>query len=301
MLIVSAMVLLGSVAVAPTICASAAQSADASAPEASASQASSPPFPSFEVASIKPDHTGIDSMDIHTEPDRFIAGNVSAKFLIEFAFNIQPFQLSGGPSWIGSEYFDIDAKEDESRASELQKLPPGQSLTEMREMLQSLLANRFKLAVTHRTEQRTVYKLVVAKGGPAFSETPAQAAGATSANAPADPTHRKGIWFVAAGQVVVNDTSMSSFASFLARQPELSTPVSDATRLAAHYDFKLQWSPVVPSLLTRGQVSTNAAASDSGGTSLFDAVREQLGLELEPQKGPVDLLIIDHIEDPSPN
>ena len=257
-------------------------------------------LPSFEVASIKGDHTGIDSMDIHTEPDRFIATNVNTKFLIEFAFNIQPFQLSGGPSWIDSEHFDIDAKEDESRAAALQKLQPGQALTDMRLMLQSLLADRFRLVVIHRTEQRTVYKLVVTKSGPIFPETAAPAAGAVNAKAPTDAAHRKGIWFSGAGQIIVNDTSMSSFASFLARQPEISTPVSDATGLAAHYDFKLQWTPVVPSLLTPGQGSVNTA-TDIGGTSLFEALQEQLGLKLEAQKGPVDLLIIDHIEELSPN
>lgn len=269
------------------------------APESNAAR-SAAALPSFDVASIKPDHTGIDSMDIRTEPDRFIATNVSAKFLIEFAFNVQPFQLSGGAGWIDSDHFDIDAKEDESRAAELQKLPPGQSLSEMRLMLQSLLADRFKLAVVHQTEQRTAYKLVVAKGGPVFSETTAPIAGATGANAPTDPAKRKGIWFSGAGQIIVNDTSISSFASFLARQPEVSAPVSDATALAAHYDFRLQWTPVVPPLFAPGQGSVSVAA-DTGGTSLFEALQEQLGLKLEPQKGPVELLIVNHIEEPSPN
>lgn len=297
--IVLPLVLLGVIAVAPTIRAHASRAIDEHAGDAPASQASNVPLPSFEIASIKPDHTGSDSMDIHTEPDRFIAGNVSAKFLIEFAFNIQPFQLSSGPSWIDSEHFDIDAKEDESRASELQNLAPGQSLTEMRLMLQSLLAERFKLAVTRQTEQRTVYRLVVAKGGPAFFQTAAPPRHAE--NTPADPAPRKGIWFIAAGQIVVNDTSMSSFASFLARQPELDTPVADATDLAAHYDFKLEWTPENPTPLPGTQSSAAALLTDPGGTSLFTALQEQLGLNLQPQKGPVELVIIDHIEQPSPN
>jgi bla regulator protein blaR1 len=280
-----------------------AQSPDAKPDAADSAQTRSAavhPLPSFEVASIKPDHSGTDAMYIRTEPDRFIATNVTAKFLIEFAFNMQPFQISGDPAWTNSELFDIDAKEDESLATELQKLPRAESLTEIRFLVQSLLLDRFKMEAIHQTEQHTVYTLVVLKSGPTFSATASLPDAAPSVSPPVSG-RAKGIWITGPGQALVEDSPISSFVGLLSRQPEINSTVTDATNLAGHYDFKLQWTPVVSPPLTAAQGPSNTPLVDPSGTSIFDALEEQLGLKLESKKGTIDTIMIDHIEQPSGN
>jgi uncharacterized protein (TIGR03435 family) len=255
-------------------------------------------LPSFEVASIKPHLSDDDSMSIRTEPDRFIANNVTAVFLIEFAYGIQPFQLSGASGWAGSKKFDIDAKQDEAAAASLEKQPGATALSETKLMVQSLLSDRFALKVRREVTQGEVYRLVVAKGGATLAVTKSTASG--EADSTADAKKAKGIWFVAPGQIVVNDTSLSSFASFLARQPEISSPVSDATGLTEHYDFKLQWTPVVPSV-NPGDSPSDKPLVDAAGVSLFSALEEQLGLKLEATKGTVEKLVIESLEEPTVN
>jgi uncharacterized protein (TIGR03435 family) len=252
-------------------------------------------LPSFEIASIKPDHSNADAMTIHTEPDRFIGANVNARFLIEFAFNLQRFQLSGGPGWINSENFDIDAKQDDREAAALQTRPASESLTQMRLMMQSLLADRFHLKVTHDTKQVTIYTLSVGKSGLKISETPHAPASAVSG-----PPRQKGVYLAGPGHFVVKDSSISSFAAAISRQPEINTLVVDHTGLDAHYDFELQWTPADP-IPTAATSNANPAAIDMAGPSLFTALEEQLGLKLAPSKGPMETVEIDSIEEPAAN
>jgi hypothetical protein len=112
---------------------------------AQAPQTTAASLPSFEVASIKPNRSGQMNISIMFQPGRFTANGIPIKHLITLAYNVKDFQVSGGPSWINSEKYDIEAKEPDSVVQELDKLPPDQRSKLVRSMVQSLLADRFKL------------------------------------------------------------------------------------------------------------------------------------------------------------
>jgi uncharacterized protein (TIGR03435 family) len=139
--------------------------------QAQSAQTTAAPPPSFEVASIK-SHAPGDNMSRLGGPDvsRFSAINVSVKSLIEFAYHVEDFQVSGGTGWIAYDKFDVDAKVEDSLAEQIQKLPAAQQSDQLKLMVQSLLVDRFKLSVTHVTKELPVFALVVAKGGPKLTE-----------------------------------------------------------------------------------------------------------------------------------
>ncbi|MGH7868614.1 MAG: TIGR03435 family protein, partial [Candidatus Dormibacteraceae bacterium] len=129
------------------------------------------PSPSFEVATIKPDRSGDTISGAMWPAGHYSATNVKIKGLIEFAYNVQDFQLSGGPSWIASERFDVDAKIDDSLVAEFNKLSFWQRADQMRLMVRSLLADRFSLRLKHKTEIFPIYALVIAKTGAKLQES----------------------------------------------------------------------------------------------------------------------------------
>lgn len=277
--------------------------------------ANSGPLPSFEVASVKPNNSGARNVGIRMTPGRFRAENVTPKMLIEFAYNIKDSQLSGGPGWIDSDHYDVDAKTGESPGNEQQLTAAArdQRTEQLRLMVQSLLADRFKLTLTRETKDLPIYALVVTKGGPKFHESPPMPDGAA---VPADPATPPGQPFkgrgrrvmMGRGQLNMNDAPMSSFVDALARQ--LGRNVIDKTGLKGNYDLTLQWMPDEgqngqffgggggPD----GRPSADAAPPpDASGPSIFTALQEQLGLKLESEKGPVETLVISHIEKPTEN
>lgn len=266
-------------------------------------------LPSFEVASVKPNNSGTANRSLgFVDPSRMRITNVPVKFLIQFAYHVQPFQISGGPSWINSQGYDIDAKVDDSVVAQLQKLPPEERMDQFRQMLQSLLLDRFKLKLDHETRQLSTYDLVIAKGGPKVTPTtlPQQP---PAANAK-EQSPRRGIAFSRGTgttvQLVGTDVGIAPFLEALTRQPELEgRTLVDKTGLTGRYDFKMHWTRedlAQQGNDTNGNAAlTNAPLADSTGPSLFTALREQLGLKLESRKGPVDVLVIDHIESPSAN
>lgn len=264
-------------------------------------------LPSFEVASIKLNRTGRNSQFLgFNDPSRFNTSNTSAKALIEFAFHVQSFQISGGPSWINSARFDIQAKVDDSVASQLQKLPPDQRVEPFRLMLRSLLADQFELKLDHQTKEMPVYALLVAKGGARLNPTTVDLTRPASPNStPRGPGARMTMSVDGPQRLRATSMPMRNLAIFLGVQPELSGRlVLDETGMKGKYDFTLEW--------TREQLGPppddgtarsigNRPLPDVSGPSLFTAIQEQLGLKLQPQKGPVEILVIDRIEKPSEN
>jgi uncharacterized protein (TIGR03435 family) len=250
--------------------------------------------PTFEVISIKPSPAGDVRVSMGVPPGRFVTIGFTTKRLIEFAYNLKDDRLSGGPSWINSERYDIDAKESDQAAEAMQKLPLDQRVERIRLMVQSLLADRFKLRVNRQTKELPIYVLVVAKNGPKLTPTPQ--------GAPKDPDIAGG-----RGQFTGTAVPMNVLAYSLAQLPEIDGHVVlDQTALKGNYDFALQWTPDnTPAFSGGGPGDTSRSASappsDSSAPSLFTALQEQLGLRLESQKGPVDVFVIDQIEEPSPN
>jgi uncharacterized protein (TIGR03435 family) len=214
------------------------------------------------VASVKPSNADPSSSGIHTGHGRLDASNVTLKRCIMGAYGVGPHQIFGGPDWVESERFEIKAKAD--RATDDDDV--------LMVMLQSLMTERFKLAL-HR-ETRTIPALVleVAKDGPKLERAEAGEAGTNTST-----SNTRGV-------IDAHNTSMDLFARVLGRQMEL--PVVNQTGLKGVFNFKLQWTP-------------EGAAME--GASMFTAIQEQLGLRLRSRRSPVEILVIDHVEKPSEN
>lgn len=253
----------------------------ASAPAAQPAAAAGAPRPSFEVASIRLNHSGARNGGIRWGGDMFTSANMSLKNLIEIAYQLKDFQLIGGPSWIGSDRYDIDAKLGE----EAQKLPPDQRLKQTRLMLQSLLADRFKLVLRQETKTLPVYRLVAAKSGPKLNVA----------------TGRSG-WSEGNGQIKAQAVTTATLAEILSNQ--LEREVVDETNLPGRYDISLRWSPdngAAPPEMPRAAAQAGALQPGAAAGSVFTAIQEQLGLKLEAAKAPVETLVVVHIERPSEN
>jgi len=266
-------------------------------------QTASAPLPSFEVASIKPNRSGDAHVWISGDPGRFTVTGATLKFLIKQAYDLKDVQISGGPSWINSERYDIDAKEEDSLIEKLEKLPPEQRREQLRLMVQSLLAERFKLRVSHATKELPIYALVIAKNGPKLQEAKPGDTYPNGIKGLDGRTHPNVIRMVP-GQLTGQGIPIASLVRMLW---ELGRPVVDQTGLKGKYDFTVQWTPdqSQPAMFKGPEEPKpgpdNTSAPESSGPSLFTAIQEQLGLRLESQKGPVQILVIDHVERPSEN
>jgi uncharacterized protein (TIGR03435 family) len=222
------------------------------------------PLPSFEVAAIKLDKSGSYSSHWSDHSGKMFATNISMRALIERAYGIRDYQISG-PEWLKSDRYDIEA---EAPAS----IPKDQLKEQFPLMLQSLLSERFKLTFHREEKVLPVYALVVAKDGPKL--TPIKNDGHSSSN-----SNR--------GHLSVQAGSSMQIADALSHP--LDRPVIDKTGLSGVYKCELEWTP------DDNQATPANQASDSG-PSIFTAVQEQLGLKLVPQKAPVEILVIDHVE-----
>jgi uncharacterized protein (TIGR03435 family) len=262
------------------------------------------PLPSFEVASVKPDHAGGLSARMESSRGRFIVTNVTAKRLIAWAYSVKDFQVMGGPGWINSEAYDIDAKLEDADVEAAQSLPPEQRLVQIRLRVQALLADRFKLVVRHETKEVPLYALTIAKSGPKFQEAKP---GDTYPNGVKGRDGRSypGMIVVGRGQFTAQAVPMTPLVMMLSH--ELGRTVLDQTGLKDKYDITLKWTPDQRSpAMFMGTADAkpgtpNPPPPDSSGPSIFTALHEQLGLKLESTKGPVDVIVIDHIERPSEN
>jgi len=181
--------------------------------------------------------------------------NVTLKRCILGAFGMGPNQILGGPDWLDADRFQIVAKAEQ---------PVGDGV--LMAMLQTLLAERFKLAIHRETRTVQAFVLEVAKNGPKLAKA-----------GDGEATTRNGHGLIDAGTI-----TMDRFAQVLARQMDL--PVVNHTGLEGIFNLKLEWSPEM-----------------EGGLSIFTAIQEQLGLRLRSQKTPVEVLVIDHAEKPSGN
>ncbi len=280
---------------------------NAPASEAQTQSAASPttPLPQFEVASIKPSAPDQRGMFIRPGANGGLdITNMPLKELIVIAWRIQPFQLSGGPSWIGSEHFDISAKPEHKTEGDKILL-----------MLQSLLEDRLQLKVHHETKELPIYALVLAnkdgKLGPQLTESKEGSCTEFDPTKPLPPPDAGkppamgcgGMW-MGIGSINGTSVALGMLTPTLARM--LERTVVDKTGLTRKYDIKAQWTPDQTQLAAmRGAgpppPGEPAPQFDPNGPSIFTALQEQLGLKLESQKGPVDILVIDHVERPSEN
>ena len=229
----------------------------------------------FEAASIKPANASRTGSGINVAAARIRMINSSLKFCIEVAWNVKDFQVSGGSGWTSTELFDIDAV----AAKPFEK-------GEYRKMLQSLLTERFALAIHHETQEKPGYALVVARNGPKLPP----------------PVDDPGILFSRSptGDVTLTakGASLSQLASALSSN--LGQTVIDSTGLEGRFDVSMQWTPDRP-LRSKSGEPIPPPPDAVPGPSIFTAIQEKLGLKLESRRVPVDVIVIDSAEHPSAN
>ena len=243
----------------------------------------------FEVETIKR-NTSDGPAFLATTNDRFSATNFSLRLLIQNAFRLKPNQLVGGPGWL-DDHYDIIAKSPEPLTGDRQ-----------REMIRSLLADRFKLATHMETRELPIYTLIVARSdgtlGPRMSVTKNDCASRTGRPLvpPASPSERPVCdWFGRTGSMIAGGIKVDTLAEMLSRN--VGRQVIDRTGLTGFYDLDLSFNPDVARADSPPGAPTSAIDTDAPG--LFTALQEQLGLKLEAGSGPVEVLVIDRIERPT--
>ncbi len=230
--------------------------------------------PAFEVASIKPANYqgGPLRVSARVNADGINFSNVTPRLCIQRAYGVKPHQVSG-PEWINTERYTILAKAAGA-------VPEDQLLL----MLQTLLAERFKLAIHRVKKEMPVYALVVAKNGPKLKE----AAGEGASQIDSDGQ-----------ETVFERVSMQQLAATVARS--VDRPVTDRTGLTGAYSFRLAWTTDGPSTPNAADTGTLNASDPGDAPSIFTALQDRLGLKLKPTKAPVEVLVIDRIDRPSGN
>ena len=244
-----------------------------------AAQSSDQKAPAFEVASVKLHTTsGINERSgIEETPGLVRVENLPLKALIEAAYGVRDYQFSG-PGWLDTVRYDVVAKPAAGTQSQLQPL------------LQALLAERFRLAVHHEPKEMSAYELVVAKSGSKLSESTGPRT------------------FFTARPALIDGTRVSMTELIAALSRLLGRPAVDHTGLVGVYDVKVQWTPdqlrdfkASPDLPPNTLPRVNGVPFDPEGPSIFTALQQQLGLKLESTRGPVDVVVIDHVEKPTPD
>jgi uncharacterized protein (TIGR03435 family) len=193
---------------------------------------------------------------------KFTATGATARFMVMLAWDVEDSQIAGGPAWFATDRFTVEANSDDGQPHN-----PG----ETREMLQNMLADRFALRTHHEMREGTAYVLTVAKNGSKLKQSQTQSTNIR----------------VGTNSIQLEGATLSRLAQQLSAI--LERPVIDRTGLEGTYDASLLWSPTL-------QIN-----NDPDQVSIFTAIQDQLGLSLVSQRAPIDTLVIDSIDPPSPN
>jgi uncharacterized protein (TIGR03435 family) len=248
---------------------------------AQSSQTASPApaaTPEFEVASIKPvKEPNPGRMNDHEDDRRFTTHYTSLSDLILMAYHVDRQQVAGGPAWIRTDEYDVDAVASEDIKSSEQ----------FQAMLQKLLADRFQLTLHREQREMSVYTLVVAKGGSKLKAADPSGPGYGATCEHLGVCHFRG-------------EPLAHFARWMAFAV-LAKPVTDKSGLEGKFDFDLTWTPDESQFVAMGIRVPQTTDNPNAPPELFTAIQEQLGLKLEPQKIPAEVLVIDHVERPSEN
>ena len=220
---------------------------------------------SFEVTSIRPNTTSTGRSSERSNPGHVIAENITVSSMLQHAFRVREFQILGGPGWMKTDGYDVNAATG---------TPKDLNDQELRPYWVSMLIGRFGLKYHPDSKEMSVYALVVAKGGTKLIAHPDT--GNTSTNASNGN-----------GKSSLNSTNISMVRLAEMLSGRMGQQVIDRTSLEGVYDLKLEWAP-------------NPSA-ESTIPSIFTALQEQLGLKLESTKAPVEMIVIDSLERPSEN
>jgi uncharacterized protein (TIGR03435 family) len=283
-------------------------------------RAQTAPIPKFEVASIKPCKDDDNRKSVgrrggsggDSSPGRLSTGcwalnDENNLGLIQHAYvrfaggHANPFHvvpIEGGPKWIRTELFDINAKAEGTPSLEMMEGP----------MMQALLEDRFQLKIRREIREVPVYEITVAKGGPKLKTFEEGSCVGMPLTAPLPvpklpPGQRYCLVMVGPRRIIAEGATLDQFSKLL--NLALDRPTVDKTGLTGRLSIHIEFAPdeATPRLLRSPAGSPPAAVTDdpAGGPSIFTAMQEQLGLKLVPAKGPAEFLVIDHIERPSEN
>lgn len=233
--------------------------------------------PAFEAASIKPSDPADRRMRVDAmSGGKLTARSVSLSWLVQFAYHLESYQLSGGPVWMSMSRYDVTARAEDATAGN----------DRIRQMTQALLAERFALQLHTESKELPIYRMATAKAAKGLRQVAACAA-------PDCPVFDMSI----GGQLTARGVTMEDFSRVLTDLT--GRPVRNQTNLAGQYDLRLSWTP---DDATPGAIGPRGSPSpDPTLASIFTALSEQLGLKLQSDKGPVDVYIVDHAEKPSEN
>ncbi len=227
--------------------------------------------PEFEVATIKPTDPNWGSRGFHSDGRRIFCDNETVDDMISFAYGVHTRQIVEGPSWIGSDKYDVDGVPD---------LVGEPNLKQMQNMYRALLTSRFNLAFHHETRELPAYVIRLGKGEPKLAKSLGDPKGLP------DTTFTE--WNSEAITFRGTNAGMSDIAWNLGYV--LGKPVVDQSGLSGRFDFTLRWAP-----------DTARPDNPNAPPNIFTAIQEQLGLKLDATKAPVDVLVIDHVDRPSAN
>jgi uncharacterized protein (TIGR03435 family) len=231
----------------------------------------------FEVASIKPSPSEPRGKGIRIVGRRLIGTNQSVRDLIVWAYGLHPQQLSGGPSWISSDLFDV-------LAQPAGDTPPTNQ--QWKQMMQRLLSDRCELAFHRERREMAFYALILRNSQSKL--TPA-----------ADARDDFPNFSVMLGSIAARNASIADFAALL-QEGLMDRPVLDQSGLSGRFDFTLKWTPDEFQLAAHGMKPPPSLPADAP-PDLYQAMQEQLGLRLTPTKGLADMLVIASVEKPSAN
>jgi uncharacterized protein (TIGR03435 family) len=235
--------------------------------------------PKFDVGTVKPSDPNQPGKLFTVRGRHVMTINTNANDLITFAYGLHAKQIVDGPEWLGAAKFDIDGVPDvEGQPSSAQ----------LKMIIQSVLADRFKLTFHHEQRELAVYALTVSKGGPKMTVT---------ADKPSD--HRNFL-FRGLGDLTVTNNAMKDFCDGM-QGAVMDKPVVDQTGLTDRYDFHLKWTPDMGQFAQMGARVPPPTDDPNAPPSLYTALQEELGLKLEATKAKADVIVIDHIEMPSAN
>ena len=225
--------------------------------------------PRFEVSTIKPSRSDERGPRFHFEGRRFSVVHISLSQLVQFSYGLQRREIVGAPDWFSSESFDISAEPDGEGEP---------SIKQWQSMVNKLMSDRFHLKFHYEKRELAVYALTVAKNGSKLKRSQS------------DPSGPAGLGF-GPGNFGATNATMADIAEAM-QQGAVDRPVVDQTGLTGRFDLRLTWTPDGPPPATE---NLNAPPD------LFTAIQEELGLKLISTKAPVDVLVVDHVGQPSPN
>ena len=255
----------------------------------------------FEVASIKPTKTPDGGWHLNPTSDGITGVNVPLVYLVHQAYGIyENYRYQGAPTWHRSDCYDVEAKMESSVAEEFRKLPRAQRILAEHHMFQVLLEERFNLKAHRETKEFPVYFLVIAKNGSKLQESKIN---------PDEPDAPKdGVWGGGGtrdGVSTVTGTNVPIGRLAYELTGMVGRTVLDKTELTGRYDLTLKYVPDYVALQSPTAAASEAQPTPSTpnptGVTIFAALQEQLGLKLESGKGPIEIIVIDHIEKASGN